>query len=167
MALVVAAVAPEGTLGTEPPVDVAEREARLRREISGPDLGAGWVLEDDGEVVGHAVVGEHPPGVLHLGMVLLPHARGRGGGRALIDAVLRYAGACGAHKVDLVVWTDNARAIALYVSSGFEVEGIRRHHYLRKDGRLRSALLMARLVGGRSVDVEADADQHQRPQADR
>jgi RimJ/RimL family protein N-acetyltransferase len=41
------------------------------------------------------------------------------------------------------VWTDNARAIALYAATGFEVEGLRRDHYRRRDGRLRSALLMA------------------------
>lgn len=166
MALVVAAVAPEGTLGTEPPVDVADRAERLRQAVADPGRGAGWVVEEAGDVVGHAVVTERSRGVLHLGMVLVPRARGRGGGRALIAAVLEHAELCGAHKLELEVWTDNARAIALYVSSGFEVEGIRRHHYLRKDGRLRSALLMARMVGPRSVDVQADPEQHQRPQGD-
>jgi len=48
------------------------------------------------------------------------------------------------HKVELEAWVDNARAIALYTSSGFEVEGIRRNHYRRKDGTLRSAMIMAK-----------------------
>ena len=39
-------------------------------------------------------------------------------------------------------------AIALYSSAGFEVEGLRRDHYRRRDGRLRSALVMARLLHG-------------------
>lgn len=47
------------------------------------------------------------------------------------------------------VWPDNAPAIALYTAAGFEVEGERRHHYRRRDGSLRSALLMARSL---SVD---------------
>jgi [ribosomal protein S18]-alanine N-acetyltransferase len=35
---------------------------------------------------------------------------------------------------DLVeVWTDNGRAIALYAAAGFEVEGLRRDHYRRRD----------------------------------
>jgi ribosomal protein S18 acetylase RimI-like enzyme len=79
-------------------------------------------------------------------MVIVPEARGRGGGRALLDAVIEHARTGGAHKLELEVWTDNGRAIALYVSAGFEVEGLRRNHYRRRDGRLRSALIMARLL---------------------
>lgn len=52
----------------------------------------------------------------------------------------------GAHKVELEVWPDNSRAISLYESAGFEVEGPRRDHYLRRDGSLRSFLLMARRI---------------------
>ena len=44
------------------------------------------------------------------------------------------------------MFPDNGRAIALYVSLGFEVEGIRRDHYARLDGSVRSAVLMARLL---------------------
>ena len=49
------------------------------------------------------------------------------------------------HKVELEVFPDNAAAIGLYRSFGFEQEGLRRDHYRREDGSLRSALLMARL----------------------
>jgi putative acetyltransferase len=64
----------------------------------------------------------------------------------LLEAMADHARASGAHKLELEVWTDNARAIALYVSAGFEVEGLRRNHYRRRDGSLRSALIMARLL---------------------
>jgi putative acetyltransferase len=104
-----------------------------------------WVLEgDEGQVVGEASVTSRINGVLSLGMAILPEARGQGGGKALIQAVLDHARASGAHKVDLEVWTDNARAINLYAAMGFEVEGLRRDHYRRQDGSLRSTLLMAR-----------------------
>jgi putative acetyltransferase len=147
MARVIAAVAPEGFLGAEPPVDVDERARRLADMISGPDRGAGWVLADDGGgVVGFATVQERFAGVLSLGMAILADARGRGGGRALLDAILEHARATGAHKVELEAWVDNSRAIALYAAAGFEVEGVRRDHYRRQDGRLRSTLLMARLL---------------------
>jgi putative acetyltransferase len=79
-------------------------------------------------------------------MGILPEARGRGGGRAFLEAILEHARTCGAHKLELDVWLDNARAISVYASPGFEVEGLRRNHYRRRDGRLRSALLMARLL---------------------
>jgi RimJ/RimL family protein N-acetyltransferase len=46
----------------------------------------------------------------------------------------------------LEVWIDNARAISVYASAGFDVEGLRRDHYRRRDGHLHSALLTARLL---------------------
>ena len=146
MALIVAAVAPEGSLGTEPPVDLEARAEQFRDAMAEGGNAAFWVLEDGNRVLGYAGVRERTPGVLHLGMAILPEGRGRGGGRALLDATADHARASGAHKLDLEVWTDNARAIALYVSAGFEVEGMRRNHYRRRDGSLRSALVMARLL---------------------
>ena len=139
-----ATVAEEGSIGTEPPVDVETRAARFREMLSAGELVMAWVLEADGRVVGHAGLHESgPPGVLQLGMVLLPEARGRGHGRTLLDAILDHARAHGAHKVELEVWPDNARAIALYAKTGFQVEGLRQDHYRRRDGSLRSTLLMA------------------------
>jgi L-amino acid N-acyltransferase YncA len=58
MALVIAAVADEGSLGTEPPVDIEARAQRFREEIAAGGLAAGWVLEEAGRVVGNAAVTE-------------------------------------------------------------------------------------------------------------
>ena len=141
--------AQEGLVATEPPIDVGARVARLREEIEGDNAAGHWVLEDDGRVVG--IAGAHETtvgGVLSLGIALLPEARGRGHGRALVEAVVAHAIDTGAHKVELEVWPDNERAIRLYESLGFTVEGVRRNHYRRRDGTLRSAVLMARLLHG-------------------
>ena len=81
---------------------------------------------------------ESVPGVLSLGMAI---SRARPGGAALLTPRSTLGRA--AHKISLEVWTDNARAIALYAAAGFEVEGLRRDHYRRRDGRLRSTLIMA------------------------
>lgn len=149
IAQILSAVAEEGLLATEPPVDVAERAQRLAAMLAAEGLSASWVLEDAGRVVGSVVAHEAgPPGVLSLGMAILPEARGRGGGRMLLDAVLAHAHQHGAHKVDLEVWPENGRAIALYVAAGFTVEGLRHDHYRRRDGSLRSTLLMARSLDG-------------------
>jgi ribosomal protein S18 acetylase RimI-like enzyme len=143
-ARVLAAVAEEDFIATQPPVDIEERAQRFRELIGGGDPAGLWVLEDDdGRQVGHAVVQESTRGVLTIGMAILADARGQGGGRALLDAVQEHARSVQAHKISLEVWTDNARAIGLYAAGGFEVEGLRRDHYLRKDGQLRSALIMA------------------------
>lgn len=141
---VIAAVAPEDFLGAQPPVDVEDRAERFRELIERGDPAALWVLQDDdGQVVGHAAVQESVSGVLSLGMAIVAAARGQGGGRALVQAVQEHARSCGAHKISLEVWTENARAISLYAAAGFEVEGLRRDHYRRRDGRLRSTLIMA------------------------
>jgi RimJ/RimL family protein N-acetyltransferase len=140
----VAAVAPEGFLGAQPPVDVEQRAERLREVVERGHPAGLWVLEDDdGRQVGHAAVEETTPGVLTIGMAILAEARGRGGGRALLAAVQDHARTSGAHKISLEVWVDNVRAIALYAAAGFEIEGLRRDHYRRRDGRLRSTLIMA------------------------
>jgi RimJ/RimL family protein N-acetyltransferase len=146
-ALVIAAVAEERRwIATEPPVDVAARAALVREWLVRDD--AIFVLEDDdGRVVG--CLGLHklgPPGVVSLGMGIVADARGRGGGAALMDAAMAWLGDSEMHKVQLEVWPDNERAIALYERFGFEVEGLRREHYRRRDGSLRSALIMARLL---------------------
>ncbi|HWC87074.1 MAG TPA: GNAT family N-acetyltransferase [Solirubrobacteraceae bacterium] len=143
MARVVAVVAEEGSIGPEPPVDLGARAQQFREALAEQGRSASWVLEDGGRVVGYAGVRERTRGVLHLGMAILPEGRGRGGGGAFLDAIYDHARACGAHKLELEAWTDNVRAIALYGSAGFEVEGLRRDHYLRRDGRLRSTLMMA------------------------
>ncbi|WP_143105556.1 GNAT family N-acetyltransferase [Pseudonocardia ammonioxydans] len=147
MAQVIAAVAEEGSIGAEPPVDIEARAQRFRDVLADGGAGGMWVLDEEGRVVGLAGAYESgPAGVLAIGMALLPRARGRGGGRALLGAVLDHARAHEAHKVELEVWPDNARAIALYARVGFRVEGVRRDHYRRRDGTLRSTLLMAYLL---------------------
>jgi ribosomal protein S18 acetylase RimI-like enzyme len=147
MARIHAAVAEEGLIATEPPVDVEAVTKRFADAIDGDGPDAMFVLEEDGEIVGHAGVGESATaGVFTFGMTILPEARGLGGGRALLEAIVAHARERGAHKVELEVWPDNARAIALYESAGFEAEGLRRDHYRRRDGTLRSALLMSRLL---------------------
>jgi RimJ/RimL family protein N-acetyltransferase len=135
-------------IGTEPGFDAAERIARVRRSMDeGETL---WLLEDDnGRAIGTLGLHlTHARGVLSLGMCIIESARGRGGGRAMMDTALLHLAGTDAHKIELEVWPDNGRAISLYASYGFEVEGLRRDHYRRRDGSLRSSLIMARLLRG-------------------
>jgi putative acetyltransferase len=128
--------------GASTPVEDLVERFRAAVEWDGQFL---FALEDAGELVGS--LGMHPSavdGVLTLGMWILPERRGRGGGRMLMEAALA-AVPPEAHKVELEVFPDNEAAIGLYRSLGFEDEGLRRDHYRREDGSLRSALLMGRL----------------------
>jgi putative acetyltransferase len=147
LAAAMAEVAAEGDwLATQAPVDLAEAALRFHTAAVSPSHSL-WVLERDGRVAGCA--GLHPTvavGVASLSMLVLARARGQGGGRALVAAALEHGRASALHKVELEVWTSNARAIAFYARAGFAVEGLRRDHYRRRDGSLRSALIMALAV---------------------
>lgn len=149
----VASVAAEGYyILTEAPVDVADFALHVRKSISDPDH-ALLVLVDGERIVGS--LGLHPTsaqGVSALGMAVLADSRGQGGGGALLDAGLLLARRRGLHKIELEVFCENARAIALYASRGFAVEGLRRDHHLRNDGSRRSTLLMALLLGEGETD---------------
>jgi putative acetyltransferase len=144
MAMLMKDIAPEGYVGTEPPVDVEARADRFRETLEAGEPNALWALDDEGRIVGNLGIRQTVPGVLNLGMGLLRDARGRGWGRQLLQTAVEHARRSGAHKLELEVWLDNARAIALYASEGFEVEGIRRDHYRRRNGSLRGTLIMAR-----------------------
>jgi len=112
----------------------------------GPDSeDAVWVLEQEGRTVGPWPSPRRRPGRRQARHG--PPGRGRGGGRALLRASLDRAQGAGFHKVELEVFPDNAAGVALYAAHGFEVEGLRRRHYLRRDGTRRDVLLMARLLG--------------------
>ena len=147
-AAVVADVAEEDRwIGTQAPVDIAEFAGRIR---GGLEQGEPyWVLVDGERIVGTlGLHGTHVAGVSSLGMCIVAGSRGAGGGRRMMETVLEHARSrADLHKIELEVWPDNKRAIALYKAYGFEVEGLRRDHYRRKDGSLRSSLIMARLLG--------------------
>ena len=144
---VIAEVAEEGWLATEPPVDVAARVDRLwaQLETDGPD--ALWLLRDAGRVVG--CTGLHSTGidgVAYLGMAVIRTHRGRGGGRMMLAALLEHARKEGLRKVELEVFPGNAPAIAFFLATGFEIEGLRRERYPRRDGSVRSSVMMAMLL---------------------
>ena len=138
-----AVVDEESWLATESTTGATELEVRHRQAIESGELL--FVLDDEGEVVG--ALGLRPTragGVLSLGMWILASHRGRGGGRMLMDAALA-ARPAEVHKIELEVWPENEAAISLYRGMEFEREGLRRNHYRRQNGSLRSALIMSRL----------------------
>lgn len=87
-----------------------------------------------------------------LGLGVHPDAQGIGVGRALMVRLLEWARA---HRdadggrvlrVELYVRADNPRAIALYRSVGFELEGTRRGFLRREDGALVDDLVMGLMI---------------------
>jgi putative acetyltransferase len=108
------------------------------------------VAELGGEVVGSA--GLHPVGphirrrhAWVLGISVLPQMQGQGVGTALMQALCDYADNwVGALRLELGVYTDNARALALYRKFNFVIEGTQKAYALR-NGQYVDSHMMARL----------------------
>lgn len=108
------------------------------------------VAEVQGQVLGSA--GLHPAGAslrrrhaMGMGISVAAEAQGQGIGRALMAALMDYADNWGqVLRTELTVYADNARAIRLYESFGFQREGLMRAYALR-NGVYVDTLAMARL----------------------
>lgn len=107
------------------------------------------VAELDGRMVGSA--GLHPAPQLRrrhvamMGISVAAEFQGQGVGSALMRALCSYADGWGQLlRIELTVFTDNTRAIALYQRFGFRHEGTHRAYALR-DGVYADVHAMARL----------------------
>ncbi len=76
-----------------------------------------------------------------------PKWRGKGVGRALMDAVFADLMLSPARRMFLEVDEQNAPAIRLYEKLGFETISTRKGYYPRADGSAATALVMARDLG--------------------
>jgi putative acetyltransferase len=124
-----------------------------RERLAANKVGSGevaLVAVRDGQPVGLASLHE-PRAVwrrrhaMGLGISVATHAHGQGVGSALMQALLDHADRwANLLRVELTVFADNARAIALYRRFGFEEEG-RMRAYAWRDGAYADCLSMARL----------------------
>jgi ribosomal protein S18 acetylase RimI-like enzyme len=84
-----------------------------------------FIVEPAGGLA-NAVIHDPDEGVAHLYAVwVAPEARGGGAGRALVDAVIGWAGARGARRLVAAVTEGNAAAARLYAGAGFVDTGAR------------------------------------------
>jgi putative acetyltransferase len=82
---------------------------------------------------------------MHLGITVSGKWQGQGVGRRLMQELLDLADNwLNVIRIELTVFTENARAIALYQECGFEIEGTHRAYALR-EGRYADTYSMARV----------------------
>lgn len=106
-------------------------EMLLQRLLGEPRLGAIWVAEESGRLIGYVVAVsmlslEHGGVMAEIDeLFVLPEARSRGVGAQLLTAAEAGLAARGCVRLQLQLAADNAAARAFY----------QRHGYLARDGR--------------------------------
>lgn len=108
-----------------------------------PDTRWFAVHEDELGVDGYVGLYAVPPQADVQTIAVARRSQGHGLGRALLDALVAEAGSRGCTQLFLEVRDDNAPAIALYESAGFERQGRRRDYY----GHGLDALVLRRRLG--------------------
>ncbi|MGF1702072.1 GNAT family N-acetyltransferase [Photobacterium makurazakiensis] len=84
--------------------------------------------------------------VADIGMVVRGDRQGQGIGSKLLAAIIELAEQwLAVSRIELTVYTDNSKAIALYEKHGFKIEGHAKNYAFRK-GEYVDAYHMARLV---------------------
>jgi putative acetyltransferase len=126
-------------------------QEQWRKRMAEPPEGDYMLLACAGEeIIGHA--GLHPTGksprrahAMAIGMGVVSGWQGKGVGAALLGALLDLADNwLNVFRLELTVYVDNERAIALYRKFGFEMEGTHRAYALRA-GQYVDAYCMARI----------------------
>lgn len=107
-----------------------------------------FVARTTGVVVGWAAlspVSARPvyAGVCEVSVYVAPEARGKGVGRALLDALVRCSEADGRWTLQAGVFPQNEGSVALHLRAGFRVLG-RRERVGRLNGTWRDVLLLER-----------------------
>ena len=106
------------------------------------------VAVDEGEIVGWAALSptssrECYSGVAENSVYVTAGARGRGIGRALLDALVAHADAAGIWTIQTSVFPENEASVALHERVGFRVVG-RRERIAKLDGVWRDTLFLER-----------------------
>jgi L-amino acid N-acyltransferase YncA len=144
--------------GIEERVATFETRSRSSAEV------AAWLEEelpflvavgDDGSVVGFARVSPYSDrcvyeGVGEHGVYVARSARGRGLGRALLEALCAEAARAGLYKLTSRIFTDNGASRAVHLAAGFVEVGVQRRHG-RLDGEWKDCVLVERLLGPAAV----------------
>ena len=93
-------------------------------------------LDDTNEIIGHAqlVPTERPDTIELKSIAVLPHRRGRGIGRALVDHVLAICRSEGARAVTVTTATADIDNIRFYQRCGFRVASIEQDAFTEAKG---------------------------------
>ncbi|WP_020616415.1 GNAT family N-acetyltransferase [Paenibacillus daejeonensis] len=107
------------------------------------------VAEAEGSIIGFArCEGNDLKRTMHkveFGVCLLKNFWGHGIGTNFLKESIAWSDSIGIKKIQLNVLETNTKAIGLYKSFGFEIEGILKHDKLLSDGNFYDTIVMGRL----------------------
>ena len=106
-------------------------------------------VDEDGRILGIVYLDPFTPGsVARLGIGVRADIIGRGLGSHLMKFIIDAARTNRVKRIELNVYADNCRAIALYCKFGFEVYHVKKRDvYLEWDGRRHTVYLMELELG--------------------
>jgi L-amino acid N-acyltransferase YncA len=145
---------------------IAGRQATFETRPREPAEVAGWLEEGlpfvvaegaDGSVAGFARLSAYSDrcvysGVGEHGVYVAAAARGRGVGRALLEALCEEAERAGYYKLTARIFTTNAASLAVHRAAGFDEVGVQRRHG-RLEGEWKDCVLVERLLGDATIVV--------------
>jgi ribosomal protein S18 acetylase RimI-like enzyme len=120
--------------------------------------GAHLLAVDGGAVVGYVAVVPLAGWSDHVGEVRVivdPDRRGQGLGRALARRAVLDALELGLTKLVVEVVADQAPAVAMFRSLGFDPEALLKDHVRNRDGQLRDLMVLAHSVEASSAALAA------------
>jgi L-amino acid N-acyltransferase YncA len=139
---------------------IADRIATFETAPRRPEDVVGWtgegapplvVAEETGAVLGWARAGEYSDRCVYAGVgeyavYVARSARGRGVGRALLEALAAEAERRGYYKLLSRIFPENAASLALARASGFREVGVHRRHG-KLEGEWKDTVVVERLIG--------------------
>jgi [ribosomal protein S18]-alanine N-acetyltransferase len=126
----------------------------LAELLATPGTGA-LVANDEEASVGFVLVRTIAGEAEILTLAVRPASQRRGVGAELMRAAAAAAAAEGATTLWLEVAADNAAALALYRSAGFDAAGRRRGYYRREGGETQDALIFRRVLNSPAASAYA------------
>lgn len=127
----------EMTIADVPRIVIIEKESfatpwsqeAFRTELTTNSLARYLVLEEGDQIIAYGGYWQILDEGHITNIAVAANQRGKGYGRAILEALIRDARSLGVQYMTLEVRRSNAPAIALYESFGFTIEGVRENYY--------------------------------------
>lgn len=125
--------------------DVEETRAYIADTLAMTGAHVWAITEDGGDALGRIGLFVQREGVGEIGVIMIPHAAGRGLASKALKLVTEYGfGSLDLHRIAADIDPDNSASISLFLRGGFQREGVLRGNWKTHLG-VRDSVIMAKL----------------------